>query len=110
MENRSRELYIPVNTMDSEDYISGIGSREVAVISLISFIAIILGILISMLLNVLLAVSLVALILSMTIMVIRRDLSNENLIKKMRVVLEFVNCQKKYEYRYSNIYEGEDET
>jgi len=94
MENKSRELYIPVNTLDAEDYISGIGNREVAIIAMALVGATVLGIAMAALMNVISAVMAAASTLAIVIMVIRRDMCNENLIKKLRIVLAFIRRKK----------------
>jgi len=94
MENKSRELYIPVNTLDAEDYISGIRNREVAIIAMALVGATVLGIAMAALMNVISAVMAAASTLAIVIMVIRRDMCNENLIKKLRIVLAFIRRKK----------------
>ena len=44
MNEKRRDLYIPVKTLDSDDYIEGIGNLEVSVIAAGTVIAIIIGV------------------------------------------------------------------
>ena len=47
MNEKRRDLYIPVKTLDSDDYIEGIGNLEVSVIAAGTVIAIIIGVVVS---------------------------------------------------------------
>lgn len=108
MENEERpekELYIPVQIPDSDDYISGIGQREIFIIAVMSLLAIVIGIILSVLKNTVAGVSLGASVIALTIMTIRRDLNNENLLKKLKVYQAFSKAQKKYIYVYKNMYD-----
>ncbi len=46
MNEKRRDLYIPVKTLDSDDYIEGIGNLEVSVIAASTVIAIIIGVMV----------------------------------------------------------------
>lgn len=110
-ENQNRKkLYIPVNVPDSDDYISGIASFELAIIGLSMVVALVVGGLIFTYTgNSVQAVAGAACIISVTLLTVRRDVTNENLIKKINVVLLYTKSQRQYQYRYYNIYEIDDE-
>lgn len=113
MENEERpdkELYIPIQIPDSDDYISGIGQREIFIIAAMSLIAVVIGIALSVLKNTVVGVSMGGAIIAFTIMIIRRDLNNENLLKKLKIYHAFDKVQKKYLYVYKNMYHCSTET
>lgn len=107
MEKRKKELYIPINSPDTEDFISGIGKVELTIIMIVSFVSISIGVIYSIITtNTLGAVALVVTITMSTIVIVRRDQYNENLIRKFEIVIEFIKSQKKFNYKYVNIYES----
>lgn len=104
-----KELYIPVPIPDSDDYISGIGQSEVGVIAIAFIVAVAIGIFLSVAQNTIIGVSIGAFIIFMVITLIRRDLSNENLVKKIIIFLDYQKAQKKYQYLFSNEFYAEFE-
>lgn len=109
--NLEKELYIPVPITDSDDYISGIGQWEVGVIVIAFFIILAIGIFLSIANNTILGVSVGAFLLTTVITVIRRDIHNENFIKKIQIFLKFKKAQKRFHYVFNNEFrvEFEDE-
>ena len=106
MKESKGDLYIPVNTPDADDYISGIGKFEVLVIAISMFASITVAIVFYVSTNnVIAAVVIAAIILGLTITIARRDNYNENLIRKLKVFWAYSSIQKKYYYVYYNIYE-----
>lgn len=110
-QNLEKELYIPVPIPDSDDYISGIGQWEVGVIVIAFFITLAIGIFLSIAKNTILGVSVGAFIITTVITVIRRDVHNENFIKKVQIFMKFNKSQKRYHYVFKNEFrvEFEDE-
>lgn len=103
-----RDLYMPVNAPDADDIIQGVGGFELYVYTIGFFVCAGLGIWIYfMLKSSMLALSLSIAAFSIVVMVFRRDVYNENLIKKIKVMMRFSKGQKIYEYKFHNIYEGE---
>lgn len=106
MEEFNRDLYMPVNAPDADDIIQGIGAFEIYVYVIGFVICAIIGLVINSFLN----NSIVALCISLgfftlVVLTFRRDIYNENLIKKVKVFFDFSKSQKVYEYHYFNIYE-----
>lgn len=102
-----KDLYIPVNVMDSNDYIAGFGSKELAISAIATAIA--LGIAITLYIvtqNVFMAIMVFAIIILTTISLIFRDKCNESIIDKIHLVILYCRRQKTFVYRYYNIYEG----
>ena len=114
MEEFTRDLYMPVNAPDSDDVIQGIGAHELYIYTVGFFICVLIG----LLLNTICHNSVIALftalgLFSIVVLIFRRDIFNENLIKKIKIIQAFSGSQKIYEYSYFNIYEvrgPEDET
>lgn len=107
MNEGKKDLYIPLNVVESQDVISGIGAKEIGYIGGALLAGVILAVLIysfsgSMVLAVLIGGTLVAL----TVMLVRRDKFNESMIDKLRFVKIYLKAQKKFEYQYHNIYGG----
>lgn len=104
-----QDLYIPVHTLDSNDYIVGFGQLEVIITAVALVIGVILGIIISTISgNTFFLFVLSFFTAGITFVVIRRDQRNENMITKIRIILRFRKAQKKYLYEYYNIHEGRE--
>ena len=101
MNEKRRDLYIPVKTLDSDDYIEGIGNLEVSVIAAGTVIAIIIGVVVSSVTQILIGLGVGVLIIMLVVGIIRRDSVNENLIQKVKI-------SKQYQYQYHNVLEFMD--
>lgn len=100
-------LPIPVNVPNQKDFVAGFGGKEIT----ITVIALIISIIIAVIVminsgNVIYAIGIIGLVLSMTISFIRRDRFNESFIDKLHFMKEYFKAQKKFEFRFKNIYEG----
>lgn len=105
MEGKKGELYIPGHTPDADDYIAGIGKFEGIVIGLSGIISLITAIInYAVTENVILSVVFAAIILALTITMVRRDKYNENLINKLMIVKHFYRSPKRYYYKFHNFY------
>ncbi|MCC8027688.1 MAG: hypothetical protein LIP16_20580 [Clostridium sp.] len=105
------KLYIPVHTPDADDYIAGIGTKELGIIAVAIIGAIIVGITVTAIKqNTLYGVFVGMIIIAAAILIFRRDPYNENIIKKLRLVNSFVKAPKRYIYQFYDVYkEYEDE-
>ncbi|BDF45184.1 hypothetical protein CE91St56_23070 [Lachnospiraceae bacterium] len=109
MAGRKKELYIPVNVPEREDFVSGFGAKELSITGISLFVGIICAVVIFNLSgSAFQAVGSGAIILTTVIMMIRRDRYDESLIDKFRFVLRYLKAQKIYEYKYHNIHEGDE--
>jgi hypothetical protein len=108
-EMSAKELYIPLAIPDSDDYISGIGRHEVVVIALGTLIAIIVGVFFTIIFNTIVGVSIGAISVASVISFIRRDIYNENLLKKIKVYSKFKKAQKKFIYVFHNEFNSDFE-
>ena len=109
MAGRKKELYIPVNVPEREDFVSGFGAKELSITGISLFFSIVCAVAIFVLSGrAFYAVGSGAIIVTTVIMLIRRDRYDESLIDKFRFVLHYLKAQKKYVYKYHNIYEGEE--
>ena len=104
---KKKDLYIPVNVPDRNELIPGFGTMELTVCGIAVGIAIITAIVMYVSgVNVLYAVGTAAVIITMAILIFRKDKYGENLLFKTQYVIAFHKSQKKYQYQYHNIYEG----
>lgn len=104
-----RPLYIPIKTLDSDDYIEGIGNVEVVLIASSVLLGIFLGIFFSGMMQNNLAGVVTALIVSiLAIGIFKRDNTNENMLRKFSIIWKFMKKQKRYLYDYYNILEHMD--
>lgn len=107
MEGKKGELYIPVHTPDADDFVAGIGKFEGLVVGISGVVSLLLAIIsYAVMENVIVAVMFSAIIIALTITIIRRDSHNENLVNKLMIVWDFYKSQKRYYYRYHSIYES----
>lgn len=107
MNEKKKELYIPLNVIESQDLISGIGGKEVGYIGGALLAGVILAVMIFMLSgSMVLAVLVGGTLVAVTVMLVRRDRFNESMIDKFRFLKIYLKAQKKYEYQYYNIYGG----
>lgn len=109
MNENKRPLYIPIKTLDSDDFIEGIGKLEVALIGGGVMFGIVLGISLSEVMqNSLVGVAASIVVSILTIGIFRRDSTNENLIRKLSIIYSFLKKQKRYQYQYYNVLEEMD--
>lgn len=106
------ELIIPENVSDRDDYIRGIGKKEAALIAA-SFVLsmIVVMVLLSVTHDITSALFAALIIISFSIVVVMRDNTNESFIDKVRYLIRYQKMQKKYHYRYYDIFSAykEDE-
>ncbi len=105
MKTSNRSLYISTKILDSDDYIRGYGKNELV----ITGISAILGIVVSVIYyffqkNMVTAVLLAFGIIVLTVFIFRRDMYNENLIDKIKIIRKSKQMQKRYYYKYLNSY------
>ena len=104
MNDKKRPLYIPIKTLDSDDYIEGIGKLELALISGSVLSGIILGVSVSEMMNNSLGGVITGMVVSiLSIGIFRRDNTNENLIRKLTIIYQFLHAQKKYMYQHYSL-------
>lgn len=96
-----KSLYMPIKTSDAEDFISGIGRIEVIIISIISIVSIIMSVVLAIMTSPIYGVFLSFIIIGASIFIIRRDISNENMIKKIMLIKHFIKAEKVYLYKYT---------
>lgn len=108
MNTNKKELYIPLNVVETQDLISGIGGKEIGFIGASLVVGIILAIIIfSSSGNMVTAVMTGGILVSVTVLLVKRDRFNESMIDKLRFIREYAKSQKRYPYNYTNIYGGD---
>lgn len=106
MEKR-KPLYIPIKTLDSEDYVSGIGKLELVIIIIAIVLSIMIGILLAILFNSLVGIVVGLILISTFVVIIRRDNSNENVIRKISIIMNFNRSQKRYPYVFKGNFDDD---
>lgn len=92
-----KHLYIPVKTLDADDFIEGIGILELAICGVSLVIILIISVILAKIfINNLVGIGFAIFSTIVTLSIIRRDSSNENLIQKIFIILRFIRKQKIY--------------
>lgn len=105
---KNKELYIPVNVPDRNELIPGFGVKEIVCCLVVLAIGIITAIIMCISgTGILWALGVAIVMLVLAITIFRKNQYGENLIDKTQYVIKFSKSQKKYQYKYHNIYEGE---
>lgn len=107
-ENEKKKLMIPSPTSDRDDYIQGIGKKEVGII----VAAIIIGIFViaigAISGNVVVFTFIAFFSIAVVIMVVRRDAINETIIDKVKNLIRYGKSQKIYMYEYHEVWKADD--
>lgn len=107
-EREKKKLTIPENTSDRDDFIQGIGRKEISILLIIIFAMLIFTvILIGMTQNIPACILTAFFVIGVTFISIKRDIMNENLIDKLQIFFRYLQMQKLYEYK-QYIYEDKD--
>lgn len=104
---KKKPLYIPIKTLDSEDYVTGLGKLELAIILFATGIALLIGIILAFLINSLIGISTGVFIVTTVFVVVRRDNNNESMIRKLQIVRRYNRSQKSYSYSYDSDFDFE---
>lgn len=102
MEEKEEKLYIPTNTLDRDDYISGFGKTELEIASVIFLICLLTAIFIIQINEQYMFVCVVSttIVLGVSISLIWRDQYDESLIEKIRQIIAYQRESRKYMYEY----------
>lgn len=101
MENmEKKKLKIPENTSDRNDFVRGVGIKEVGIIlgALIGCVVLLI-IMYSTSGNAMTAFFTAAFILSIVVICVVRDSANETLIDKIKIFIRYLRSQKQYNYK-----------
>lgn len=104
-------LYIPVNIRKRKEVIDGIGGKEIRKIVLAIILGIIMGILMYCLKckNPIMLFTPPVIIGSGAAILFRKNSMNRNFFDNLAIFIEYVKSQKRFYYKYSNIYERRKE-
>ena len=107
MENE-KDLKIPENASDREDYIQGIGAKELYIIG-VAFLLIVILVIILYVVTQSLPGAIFAgiFLIAFVIMLVKRDSINENMIDKLRILFRYLKMQKRYEYVQFDVFGGD---
>lgn len=112
MEESKGSLKIPAPVSDRDDFIQGIGVKEVSIIGAAFFVVLVLAVIIfGTTDNLLAAVFTAAFLLGCTVITVKRDSINENLIDQARILYRYWKMQKVYLYEQYDFFgcQQEDE-
>ena len=110
MNEKKKDLYIPINVPEREDFVAGFGVKELSISGIAMLIAIVVAVAIfTVTQSAFYAVGAGSILVVTVIVLIRRDRFDESIIDKIRFVIAYAKAQKKFEYVYYNIYEGKED-
>lgn len=105
-----KPLYFPTNCPDANDFVAGFGTKEVVITIVAFFVSLIIGIIIyTSTQGMIRALMAGFIILGGTIIAVKRNSQQECLVDWVVQAFKYLFAQKKYEYRYFNIYEGREQ-
>ena len=109
MENKKLELKIPEKVSDHQYVIQGIGKHEMTILVIQFLAAIGLLLICAIFGNITIGLFIGAAIVIITFFLLIRDNANENLIDKVRIMMNYSKMHKKYYYEYLNVYDPKKE-
>lgn len=99
MEERRKPLDIPTNASDRNDYIQGIGKKEVLIIVVVMVASMVVAVIIySIWQDMMAAAGTMFFLNAGTVMAVRRDIYNETVGDRIRIMAAYVKMQKQYKY------------
>lgn len=102
---RKKELYIPVNIPERNDFFAGYGIKELIATAIALVIGAILAVMIYLLSGSLFfAFGELGTLVGFTILLVKRDRIDESFIDKLNFVRIYRKQQKRYEYAYYDFY------
>lgn len=108
MNQEVNRLYIPVNIRRRKELVDGFGKKEFLQTVSLSAVGIVVGIAIYYFTNrieVIVLASIIACVLGVTIF--RKNRFNGNMVDKVKEMIQFYQSQRRFLYKYTNIYEVE---
>lgn len=110
LDENKRPLHIPEQSSDRNDYIQGIGPKEVAIILAALLVSTVVTIFVCVFTNnIPMGLFIGFFMIGSTIIAVKRDAINESMIDKVHLMNEYSKSQKRYEYRYEDVFETEKE-
>lgn len=107
---KNKPLYISSNVLERKDIVEGFGGTEIGIIgAALGIISIFFFVILISTGNVIFPFLMSVFLLTATIMIIRKDQFNENIIDKIRFVVLFSKTQKRYQFHYTDCLYGEME-
>lgn len=106
---KKKDLYIPVNVPDRNEFVPGFGNQELVAcgvalaLGIVTFVIMKYGFGCGMVKSLIGCIS----FLAIAIVIFKKDKFGENLVYKLQYVIRFFQSQKRYVYKQYNIYEGE---
>lgn len=106
---KETDLYIPVNIRKRKEYFDGFGRTEMIQTIIGIAVGAVVGILIFLLKthNIIVIVATIIGFGGATFMLVKKDHTNRSTIDGLKSMIDFNRSQKRYYYKYTNIYERE---
>lgn len=105
-EKKEKPLIIPENSPPVKYVINGFTSTDIVYVAVITLIGAIVGIVVWQDSgNPLIAIVICGLFFGLTVMIRMRNANTENVIDLVKVFVDYLNIQKRYEYEYINTWE-----
>ena len=102
------KLPIPTNCPDADDLVPGIGRKEIMIIGVSFLVAVITALRVYLKIgNVFTCLVIAASIVFFTVIFVKRNQFQESFIDNIKQVIDYHLAQKRFQYEYYNIYEGE---
>lgn len=100
-----KDLKIPAQVSDRDDFIQGIGAKEIMVI-IVTFIVLIFFVITGYAIskNLVMCFMIAAFLLGLSIISTKRNNYNENLIDQIKILRKYLKMQKVYEYKHTDLF------
>lgn len=105
---KNDDLYIPVNIRRRKEIVDGYGYKELTQTVVTSVIGLVIGVLVFIISDQIAYLVMVPIIFGViAVAIFRKNKFNQNMVSKIRMLIDYMNSQKKYYYKYHNIYESD---
>lgn len=99
-------VYVPINIRKRQEYVDGIGKREVTYAAIAGGIGLVIGIVLNILIQQYLVIIFAPIITGvLTLTIVRKNKMNQSFVDQMRYYIEFTKSQKRFYFVYFNPYE-----
>ena len=110
MEEKKEQLYIPLNVRKRKELFAGYGQQEIIITIVMTIIGFVIGSMIYAFNGKIEYLLITPIVIGfLTVVTIVKDQTNTSLLDSLIRLYQFSKSQKKFYYKYKNIYEGEIE-
>lgn len=109
MEEKKEQLYIPLNVRKRKELFAGYGQQELIITVVMAIIGFVVGSMIYAFNGKIEYLLITPIVIGfLTVVTIVKDQTNTSLLDSLIRLYQFSKSQKKFYYKYKNIYEGEE--